>query len=353
MLQLDISCKDVSRGAQAAADCPFFYVLVRPRSLVPFQMDDLRNLHSLQLSVILQMIHSPVCDHVTDAAVCFQVYDFGEIIPAWSSEEAPHFNRQVCFAGKRPDSVGDLRQSALFGLIRVRGKIIDGKAGSVFNAFGFKVQFISKSLNQCGESIQLLDDLFPFPLLRAGKIMQADNLNPGIAPAFGQDAVKRYGIKSGEFKTETNMMGQKVTATTYFDQYGAVQLTKTKMSMMGVDLDMGTLMKDGKTYMINYGDKQVQEMPAQETINYMNLNDEAVKKYKVKSEGAEEVGGKSCLVFTMEVSERGQTAKARASVWEGIPMKTVTEVMGMSVTATVVELKEGPVDASLFELPQF
>ena len=34
------------------------------------------------------------------------------------------------------------------------------------------------------------------------------------AAAFGQDAVKRYGIKSGEFKTETNMMGQKVTATT-------------------------------------------------------------------------------------------------------------------------------------------
>ena len=171
--------------------------------------------------------------------------------------------------------------------------------------------------------------------------------------ALAQDAPKRYGIKSGQFKTETSMMGQKIVATTYFDDYGNTQLTKTKMSMMGMDMDMGTLMKGGKTYMINYGDKQVQEMPAQETINYMNLNDEAVKKYKVKSEGAEEVGGKSCLVFTMEVSERGQTAKARASVWEGIPMKTVTEVMGMSVTATVVELKEGPVDASLFELPQF
>ena len=171
--------------------------------------------------------------------------------------------------------------------------------------------------------------------------------------ALAQDAPKRYGIKSGQFKTETNMMGQKIVATTYFDDYGITQITKTKVSMMGVSMDMGTLMKDGKTYMINYGDKQVQEMPAQETINYMDLSDETVKKYKVKSEGAEEVGGKSCLVFTMEVSERGQTAKARASVWEGIPMKTVTEVMGMSVTATVVELKEGPVDASLFELPQF
>ena len=171
--------------------------------------------------------------------------------------------------------------------------------------------------------------------------------------ALAQDAPKRYGIKSGQFKTETSMMGQKIVATTYFDDYGNTQLTKTKMSMMGVSMDMGTLMKGGKTYMINYGDKQVQEMPAQETINYMDLSDEAVKKYKVKSEGVEEVAGKSCVVFSLEVSQQGQTAKSKASVWEGIPMKTVTEAMGLNVTATVVELKEGPVDASLFELPKF
>ena len=49
----------------------------------------------------------------------------------------------------------------------------------------------------------------------------------------------------------------------------------------------------------------------------------------------------------------GQTAKVRASVWEGIPMKTVTSSMGMNITTTVTELKEGPVDASLFVLPEF
>ena len=162
-------------------------------------------------------------------------------------------------------------------------------------------------------------------------------------------AQNRYGIKSG-ILTQKSEMGE---TTIYFDNYGALEAQKMKMNFMGNEMEMSIIRKDGKTYMVNVAEKQVQEMPAQETINYMNLNDEAVKKYKVKSEGAEEVGGKSCLVFTMEVSERGQTAKARASVWEGIPMKTVTEVMGMSVTATVVELKEGPVDASLFELPQF
>lgn len=173
------------------------------------------------------------------------------------------------------------------------------------------------------------------------------------AAAFGQDAPKRFGIKSGEFKTETDMMGQKVVATTFFDNYGAQQITKTKMSMMGMDIDMATLMTGGKTYMINYGDKTVQEMQAQENINYMDLSDEAVKKYKIKSEGVEEVAGKSCVVFSLEVSQMGQTVKSKASVWEGIPMKTVTDAMGMKVTALVTSLTEGPVDASLFEVPKF
>lgn len=164
---------------------------------------------------------------------------------------------------------------------------------------------------------------------------------------------KTYGIKSGTYKTEMDMMGQKVVASVWFDDFGARQLTKTKMSMMGMDLDMGTLVLDGKTYMINYAEKQVQEMPAQESINYMDLNEEAVAKYKIAMDGVEEIAGKECLVMTAEISQMGQTAKVRASVWEGIPMKTVTSSMGMNITTTVTELKEGPVDASLFVLPEF
>ena len=162
-----------------------------------------------------------------------------------------------------------------------------------------------------------------------------------------------YGIKSGTITTETDMMGTKIKATTTFDEYGALSYSRTKTEMMGMTIDMATLTKDGKTYMINYGDKTVQEMPAQESINYMDLNEKTIAKYKVKELGQEVVGGKECTQYSVEINQMGQTAKAKTSVWKGIPMKTVTETMGMSVTALVVDLQEGPVDASLFEVPKF
>ena len=171
--------------------------------------------------------------------------------------------------------------------------------------------------------------------------------------ALAQEAPKYYGIKSGEMKTETDLMGQKIEATTYFDDYGRLQYARTKMSTMGIDIDMGTISRDGKSYMVNYGEKTVQEMPAQESINYLDLNEAAVAKYKVKEIGKEIVDGKECTVYTLEISQMGQTAKTKAWVWNGVPMKTVTDAMGMSITATVSEIKEGPVDASLFEVPKF
>ena len=166
------------------------------------------------------------------------------------------------------------------------------------------------------------------------------------ATAFGQN---RYGIKSGSYKTEMDMMGQVITNTTYFDDYGAKEVTS--MNMMG--MEMTTLMKDGKTYMINKGEKSVQEMPAQQSINYLNLTDEVIAKNKIKETGKETVSGKECTVYTAEISQMGQTAKATVSVWNGIAMKSVIDAGGFGITQKVVEVTEGPVDAALFEVPKF
>ena len=173
------------------------------------------------------------------------------------------------------------------------------------------------------------------------------------ATAWSQEAQKRFAIKSGEFKSETDMMGQKMLSTTYFDDFGDLMYSRVKVSMMGMEVDMGTLQRDGKNYTINYSDKTVQETPAQESVNYLDMSEKAVAKYKIKEIGQEVVCDKECTVYSLEISQMGQTAKAKASVWNGIPMKTVTETMGMSLTATVIEIQEGPVDASLFEVPKF
>ena len=167
--------------------------------------------------------------------------------------------------------------------------------------------------------------------------------------AMAQDGAKRYGIKSGSYKTEMDMMGQTITNTTYFDDYGAKEVTS--MNMMG--MEMTQLRKDDKMYMINKGDKTVQEMPAQQSINYLNLTDEVIAKNKIKETGKETVAGKECTVYTAEISQMGQTAKATVSVWNGIAMKSVIDAGGFGITQKVVEVTEGPVDAALFEVPKF
>ena len=166
------------------------------------------------------------------------------------------------------------------------------------------------------------------------------------ATAFGQN---RYGIKSGSYKTEMDMMGQVITNTTHFDDYGAKEVTS--MSMMG--MEMTQIRKDGAMYLVNKGEQSVQEMPVQESINYLNLTDETIAKYKVKETGKETVSGKECTIYTAEISQMGQTAKATVSVWNGFAMKSTIDMGGFAMTQKIVEITEGPVDAALFEVPKF
>lgn len=166
---------------------------------------------------------------------------------------------------------------------------------------------------------------------------------------LGQNAPKKFEIKSGRFTLVSEVMGQKVESKNYFDDYGNLQASVT--SAFGMELT--TISRDGKTYMVNAAAKQVQEMPVQESVNYLDLRDEVVAKYKIKEVGNETVVGKECVKYTMEVSQMGQTAHITVSVWQGIPMKTVTSVSGTDVAATITEIVEEPVDAALFTVPSF
>lgn len=166
---------------------------------------------------------------------------------------------------------------------------------------------------------------------------------------LGQNAPKKFEIKSGRFTLVSEVMGQKVESKNYFDDYGNLQASVT--SAFGMELT--TISRDGKTYMVNAAAKQVQEMPVQESVNYLDLTDEVIAKYQIKEVGSDTVTGKECIKYTMEVSQMGQTAHITVSVWQGIPMKTVTSVSGTDVAATITEIVEEPVDASLFTVPSF
>ena len=108
------------------------------------------------------------------------------------------------------------------------------------------------------------------------------------ATTFAQ--APRYGIKSGTYKTEMDMMGQTITNTVYFDDYGAKEATSMS---------------------------------------------------------------KECTVYTLEMNQMGQTAKATVCVWQGFTMKTTIDAGGFAISTKIVEIKEGPVDAAVFEVPKF
>lgn len=166
---------------------------------------------------------------------------------------------------------------------------------------------------------------------------------------MAQDGPKRYGIKSATAKMVTTMMGQHVESTSYFDDYGALEASLTSAS----GIEVVTLRRDGKTYMINKTARQMQEIPTEDTVNYLDLNDEIVAKYKIKEVGKESILDKECIIYELTVSQMGQTVKSTVSVWEGVVMKSITNAAGMSVTVAVTDFSEGPVDESVFILPQF
>ena len=182
---------------------------------------------------------------------------------------------------------------------------------------------------------RLFTALFAFTVMAVGLI--------------AQEAPKKYGIKSGTVKAVTEVMGQKAEGISYFDNYGALEAGKSQANGM----EVLTITRDGKTYMVVPSVKQVREIPAQESVNYLNLTDDVIEKYKIKEIGKDVVAGKDCIKYSMEVSQMGQTAKLTVSVWNGYAMKTVSSAMGMVITAVVTEFKEGEVDPSLFEIPSF
>ena len=171
--------------------------------------------------------------------------------------------------------------------------------------------------------------------------------------AMAQDG-HRYGIKSG-ILTQKSEMGE---TTVYFDNYGALEAQKMKMSFMGMDTEMTIIRKDGKTYMVNAAEKQVQEMPAGgmggADINFLNLTDAVKSANKIKKVGKEKVLGRECTKYTMESSQMGMTMTQTVWVWEGIALKSLTDGGQFQFGNEAVKFEENAqIPASVFEIPKF
>ena len=163
-----------------------------------------------------------------------------------------------------------------------------------------------------------------------------------------QNKMKRYPIESGKVNyqiTSPEGTGSKVLL---FDHYGRRESTHETMQKNGKTVkDQITLLNNGKSYVINLLTNKGRDM-SQSTGMAMKMmtgatgNDmSATGKKMLEGMGGQKVGYESFLGKNCEKWEVNTMGKTTMLLWKGIPLKTVTSVMGIKTTEEATGLKTG------------
>lgn len=172
---------------------------------------------------------------------------------------------------------------------------------------------------------------------------------------LAQEAPGKFEIKSGSVTTVTTITGKKTESVTYFDDYGNLQVGKSKTNVPGAgEIEVITVVRDGKQYISIPSMNQVQELPVsgQDAVNYLDLTDEVKAKYNIQELGKEKIGDKDCTKYSLSIEQMGMKASATTWIWKGFPIKSVMTVMGIEMKNEIVAIDENaPVDPSMFVIP--
>ena len=164
----------------------------------------------------------------------------------------------------------------------------------------------------------------------------------------------KYEIKSGIIKKVSNVMGQKVESTLYFDDYGKMETVETTVNVAGTEKNMRTLDEGNSIASIDLDAKTVQRMEKPDKLNnFLTLTDEQKEKYKYQELGEETFLDRPCKKISLELTEMGQTFQGTLWLWKGIPLKTETQVGGAIVVEEAVEVQENvEIPAEKFTVPE-
>jgi hypothetical protein len=178
----------------------------------------------------------------------------------------------------------------------------------------------------------------------------------------------RYGVKSGIVYYEPyEMMGMKMTQTTYFDDYGKKEtqeiLTEGEMMGMKTKSHAMNILADG--YSISFevenivnGKNQTKKIARKSKISgamgmdMAALTDELKKKYDYKEEGTETVAGIEGTKFSMTFDKGKSNTRISGVVYENIMLRSEANIGGMKLSLKASKFdKEAAVPATIFEVP--
>lgn len=163
---------------------------------------------------------------------------------------------------------------------------------------------------------------------------------------------KLYEVKSGIVTMEMDMMGQAMVQEIYFDDYGAKQVTVSNFG--GGKMRM--LNQDGSQIMVNDAEKTATKMPMmmgpQERVNFCNLTEKEIKKYKVQELGKETVAGKECTKYSVTLMAMGQPQKQTVWVYKGITLKSQSNSDFGAMNQVATKIQENvEIDPAMFTIP--
>ncbi len=180
----------------------------------------------------------------------------------------------------------------------------------------------------------------------------------------------RYGIKSGIVSFEQyDMMGVKITQTTYFDDYGKKESQEiiSEMDMMGMKTKQHSMsiMADG--YSINYqlenivnGKDETKKTATKVKIegnpfgsfDFSTFTDAIKEKYDYKEEGSETVAGVEGTKFSMTLDKTKANDRITGVMYKNIMLKTSMKMSGFAINLVAKSFEENAtIPAGKFEIP--
>ncbi len=187
------------------------------------------------------------------------------------------------------------------------------------------------------------------------KTNRLNNLLPVLILLFAtvfqlkaQDKMKRYPIASAKITYTINSPEGTGTKVLFFDHYGRRESSQETLQKHGKTIkNQLTLLNEGKAYSIDLLKNKGEDM-SQSTGMAMQMmtgatgNDmSATGKKILEGMGGQKVGAESFLGKNCEKWEVNTMGKTTTLLWKGIPLKTVTSVMGIKSTEQATSVKTG------------
>jgi hypothetical protein len=163
-----------------------------------------------------------------------------------------------------------------------------------------------------------------------------------------------YGFETGIIEYESSTLGMTQQIITMFSDFGRISSTEIKTKMLGQSINQLTLVNDTAIFTINLIDSTgtYALLDSNETeLNFRHLSKEDMEKNKIKKTGNETVLEKNCTIYELFIEE--QNAEIKNWIWEGLTLKNISNIGGMTVTMDAQKLRVNvQIPPEKFDIPK-